>query len=278
MDFTILTGIFASPWSIIRTLLDIAIVAYIFYRLLSPIRGSRAEQLLKGLFILLIFSALFSYLELDMVNWILEKLWIVFAITLPIVFQPELRRFLEHLGRGKFFARSTSGDAMESDQVVVNEIIAAVTLMAHKHVGALIVIARETGIDEYLASGTPMDSLISTGLLINIFEPNTPLHDGAVIIKQGRIQSAACFLPLSSNPAIDIRLGTRHRAGLGITEVSDALAIILSEETGAVSVAKEGRLVRYLDEQDLRDRLEDELIARVSPRDSFWRRRSADGR
>ena len=273
----LLTGIFASPLSIIRTLLDIAIVAYIFYRLLSLIRGSRAEQLLKGLFILLIFSALCSYLELDMVNWILEKLWIVFAISLPIVFQPELRRFLEQLGRGKFFARTSSGEDMESDQIVVNEISTAVKTLAHNRIGALIVIARETGINEYLDSGTPMDSLISAGLLINIFVPNTPLHDGAVIIKQGRIQSAACFLPLSTNPAIDIRLGTRHRAGLGITEVSDALAIIVSEETGAVSVAKEGRLDRYLDEQDLQERLEEELIVRESRRNSLWRRWSTDG-
>ena len=273
----VLTGIFASPWSIIRTLLDIAIVAYVFYRLLSLIRGSRAEQLLKGLFILLIFSALFSYLELDMVNWILEKLWIVFAIALPIVFQPELRRFLEQLGRGNFFARTSSGEDLESDQIVVNEISTAVKVLAHNRIGALIVVARETGINEYLDSGTPLDSLISAGLLINIFVPNTPLHDGAVIIKQGRIQNAACFLPLSTNPAIDIRLGTRHRAGLGISEVSDALAIIVSEETGAVSVAKEGRLDRYLDEQDLQDRLEEELIVRESRRDSFWRRWSTDG-
>jgi diadenylate cyclase len=161
---------------------------------------------------------------------------------------------------------------------VVNAISTAVTVLAHNRIGALIVIARETGINEYLDSGTRLDSLISAGLLINIFVPNTPLHDGAVIIKQGRIQNAACFLPLSSNPAIDIRLGTRHRAGLGITEVSDALAIIVSEETGAVSVAKEGRLVRYLDEQDLQDRLEEELIVRENHRDSFWRRRSTDGR
>jgi diadenylate cyclase len=278
VDLALLSGIFASPWSIIRTLLDIAIVAYIFYRLLSFMRGSRAEQLLKGLFILLILSAVFTYLQLDMVNWLLEKMWIVFAITLPIVFQPELRRFLEQLGRGKFFARTRSGDEMESDRAVVNELITAVKVLAHNRIGALIIIARDTGIEEYLDSGTRMDSLVSAGLLINIFVPNTPLHDGAVIIKAGRIQNAACFLPLSTNPGIDIRLGTRHRAGLGITEVSDAVAIIVSEETGGVSVAKEGRLVRYLDEQDLQDRLEEELVVRVGGSESFWRRWTADGR
>lgn len=277
MDLNFLSGVFASPWNILRSLIDIGIVAYIFYRLLSLIKGSRAEQLLKGLFILLIFSVAVTYLQLDMVNWLLEKLWIIFAITLPIVFQPELRRFLEQLGRGKFFVRSTYLDKMYSDRIV-DEIVMAVQVMAHDRVGALIIIARETGIEEYLDSGTRMDSLVSAGLLINIFVPNTPLHDGAVIIKDGRIQSAACFLPLSSNPAIDGRLGTRHRAALGISEVSDALCIVVSEETGAVSIAREGRLVRYLDEPGLRDILEGELIAEGSPSDSFWRRWSNDGR
>lgn len=278
MDFGLLSGVFASPWNIFRSLLDIAIVAYIFYRLLGLIRGSRAEQLLKGLMILLVLSVAVSYLQLDMVNWILEKLWIVFAISLPIVFQPELRRFLEQLGRGKFLVSSSGGDKVDIQYFVINEIATAVKLLSHDRIGALIVIARDTSIEEFLDSGTFMDSLVSAGLLINIFIPNTPLHDGAVIIKSGRIQHAACFLPLSSNPAIDGKLGTRHRAGLGISEVSDALAVIVSEENGTVSVAREGRLVRYLDDRGLRDMLEDELIVRESRKDSFWRRWSADGR
>jgi len=277
MDQGLLTGVFASPWNIFRSLLDITIVAYIFYRLLGLIRGSRAEQLLKGLFILLVFSVAVSYLQLDMINWILEKLWIGFAITLPIVFQPELRRFLEQLGRGRFFT-SSSADQTESQLYVISEIAAAVRVLAQERVGALIVLARETGIEEFLDSGTRMDSLVSAGLLINIFVPNTPLHDGAVIIKAGRILNAACFLPLSSNPAIDSKLGTRHRAGLGISEVSDAIVIIVSEETGAVSVAREGRLVRFLDDQGLRDMLEDEFIEHQVSRNNFWRRWYPDGR
>jgi len=278
LDLHFLSGVFASPWNILRSLIDIAIVAYIFYRLLGLIKGTRAEQLLKGLFILLIFSLVVSYLQLDMLMWLLGKAWIVFAIALPIVFQPELRRFLEQLGRGKFFVSASSLDKINGNHVVINEIVTAVKVMAQERVGALIVVARETGIEEYLDSGTRMDSLVSAGLLINIFVPNTPLHDGAVIIKECRIQSAACFLPLSSNPAIDGKLGTRHRAALGISEVSDALSIVVSEETGAVSIAKEGRLVRYLDERGLRDMLRDELIAQESRRDSFWRRWSNDGR
>ncbi|PKM78409.1 MAG: TIGR00159 family protein [Firmicutes bacterium HGW-Firmicutes-15] len=278
MDLGLLSGVFASPWNIFRSLLDIAIVAYIFYRLLGLIKGTRAEQLLKGLIILLAFSVVVSYLQLDMVNWLLEKLWIIFAITLPIVFQPELRRILEQLGRGKFFVSSSSGEKMGIYDVVVKEISEAVRVLARNRVGALIVIGRETGIEEFMDSGTTLDSLVSSGILINIFVPNTPLHDGAVIIKEGRIQKAACFLPLSNNPGIDGQLGTRHRAGLGITEVSDALSIIVSEETGAVSVAREGSLVRFLDAQSLKDLLEEELVVRESRRDSFWRRWAADGR
>ncbi|MDD3365002.1 MAG: diadenylate cyclase CdaA [Syntrophomonas sp.] len=278
MDWGFLSGVFASPWNIFRSLLDIAIVAYIFYRLLGLIKGTRAEQLLKGLIILLAFSAVFSYLQLDMLNWILEKLWIVFAVTLPIVFQPELRRILEQLGRGKFFVSSSYGEKLDIYDVVIKEISEAVSVLARNRVGALIVIGRETGIEEFMDSGTNLDSLVSSGILINIFVPNTPLHDGAVIIKEGRIQKAACFLPLSNNPSIDGQLGTRHRAGLGITEVSDALSIIVSEETGAVSVARDGKLVRYLDAQSLTDLLEEELVVRESRRDSFWRRWAADGR
>ncbi|MDD4802521.1 MAG: diadenylate cyclase CdaA [Syntrophomonas sp.] len=278
MDWGFLSGVFASPWNIFRSLLDIVIVAYIFYRLLSLLTGTRAEQLLKGLIILLVFSVAVSYMQLDMVNWLLEKLWILFAITLPIVFQPELRRILEQLGRGRFFVSSSTGEKIDKYDIVIKEISEAASVLARNRVGALIVIARETGIEEFLDSGTPMDSLVSSGILINIFVPNTPLHDGAVIIKDGRIQKAACFLPLSNNPNLDSQLGTRHRAGLGITEVSDAISIIISEETGTISVAREGSLVRYLDATSLKDLLDNELVVQESRRDSFWRRWAADVR
>lgn len=277
MDISLLTGVFASTWDVIRSLADIAIVAYIIYRLLGLIQGSRAEQLLKGVFVLLIFSAVVSYLHLDLLNWLLDKLWILLAIALPIVFQPELRRFLEQLGQGKFLRGTPNISKRDDNQTMVEEISTAVKLLARDKIGALIVIARENDISEYLDSGTRMDSLVSAGLLINVFVPNTPLHDGAVVIKDGRIQSAACFLPLSSNPAIDLKLGTRHRAGLGISEVSDALVVIVSEETGTVSVAREGRLIRYLDETLLRNILEAELITPAARSESIWKRRSSRG-
>lgn len=278
MDFSLLTGVFASPWDVIRSLVDIAIVAYIIYRLLGLIQGSRAEQLLKGVFVLLIFSAAVTLLQLDLLNWLLNKIWIVLAIALPIVFQPELRRVLEQLGQGRFLKTYYGSRTPDANRVMVQEIITAVKLMARVKVGALIVLVRENDIEEYLDSGTRMDSLVSAGLLINIFVPNTPLHDGAVVIKDGRIQSAACFLPLSSNPAVDSKLGTRHRAGLGITEVSDAIAVIVSEETGTISVARGGRLVRYLDEKTLQEILEVELVAPAVQPDRVWKRRPNNGR
>lgn len=254
MDFSFLSGIIASPWNIIRSLIDIAIVAYVFYRILRLISGTRAEQLLKGLVLLLVFSVATSYLKLTVVNWILEKLWIVFAITLPIVFQPELRRILEQLGRGQFFqTRKKAGMSMLDSERIIREIGDAAAVLARNRVGALIILSGETGLGEYQESGTELDALVSAGLLVNIFVPNSPLHDGAVVISEGRIKNAACFLPLSDNPFLEQELGTRHRAAIGISEVSDAIAIVVSEETGAISVASEGKLQRYLDERSLRE-------------------------
>lgn len=258
MDLSFLSGVFASPWDIIRSLIDIAIVAYLFYRILNWVTGTRAEQLLKGLVLLLVFSVGASLLRLEMVNWLVEKLWILFAITLPIVFQPELRRLLEQIGRGSFFGRFTKeGQEYEG---IIKEITDAVAVLAPNKTGALIILTRETGIAEYMESGIELDAVVSSSLLINTFVPNTPLHDGALVINAGRIERAACFLPLSDNPFLAKDLGTRHRAGLGITEVSDAVAVIVSEETGAVSVATGGSLVRFLDNTSLREILQREII------------------
>lgn len=272
MDLSFLSGVFASPWDIIRSLLDIAIVAYVFYRILKLITGTRAEQLLKGLLLLLVFSVLASILKLDMVNWLVEKLWILFAITLPIVFQPELRRLLEQIGRGSFFSSKRSNLEVDEYNRILQELTDAVAVLSRNKIGALIVLTRETGIGEHTESGIELDAIVTASLLINIFVPNTPLHDGAIVINEGRIEKAACFLPLSDNPFLDKDLGTRHRAGIGITEVSDAIAIIVSEETGSVSVATEGKLHRYLDAQSMREILERELASPPRLRDTFLRR------
>ncbi len=272
MDLTFLTGVFASPWNIIRSLIDIFIVAYIIYRLLRLIKGTRGEQLLKGVVILLVFSVAASYMQLDMITWLLEKLWIVFAIALPIVFQPELRRLLEQLGRGSFFASSRSSGIYPPESNLYKEIIDAVTVLSRNKVGALIVVCGEDDINEHLESGVFLDSMVSSQLLISIFIPHTPLHDGAVIINQGRIERAACFLPLTKNPVLDKELGTRHRAGLGISELSDTLVIIVSEETGAISLARDGKLTPYLDAQGLKDILYEELPEKEKWQDFFKRR------
>ncbi len=271
MDFSLLSGVIASPWDIIRTLIDISIVAYVFYRILRLISGTRAEQLLKGLVLLLGFSVIISYLNLTMVKWLMEKLWIIFAITLPIVFQPELRRLLEQIGRGSFFSTRKMSTLQNSD-IMIRHISDAAAVLSRNRVGALIIITRETGIGEYMESGTDLDSLVSAALLINIFVPNSPLHDGAVVISSLRIEKAGCFLPLSDNPYLDPELGTRHRAGVGITEVSDAIAVIVSEETGAISIAKEGKLQRHLDDRSLRDNLTEELAVGVDWRTNLKRR------
>jgi len=272
LDFSFLTGVLASPWDILRSLIDIGIVAYVFYRLLGLFRSTRAEQLLKGLILLLVFTVAASYLKLDMVNWLVEKLWILFAITLPIVFQPEIRRFLEYLGRRSFFTSHTKISLKEEYDRVIREVCEAAKVLSRNRVGALIVLTRETGIAEYMDSGVKLDALVSSGLLINIFVPKTPLHDGAVVITEGRIDTAACFLPLSVNPNLDKELGTRHRAGIGISEVSDALVVIVSEETGTISLAREGRLQRYLDGDSLKEILNRELQSQEQAAESLIKR------
>lgn len=277
MDLSFLSGVFASPWDILRSLVDITIVSYLFYRLLGLIRGTRAEQLLKGLVLLLAFSAIASFLKLTMVNWLVEKLWILFAIVLPIVFQPELRRLLEQLGRGHFFPNHDTEWGVDEYEVVIEQIADAISTLSRTKVGALIILTRQTDISEYMDSGVEMDSIVSAGLLINIFVPNTPLHDGAVIIKEGRLSKAACFLPLSDNPYLDKKVGTRHRAGLGIAEVSDAVAVIVSEETGNISIAREGSLIKCSDAQNLKDALTKEFVVQEKWGDIFRRRWSADG-
>ena len=272
MSLSFLSGVIASPWDIIRSLIDIGIVAYVFYRVLGLIRGTRAEQLLKGLVLLLVFTVIASYLKLDMVNWLVEKLWILFAITIPIVFQPEIRRFLEQLGRGSFFVPRRFLSKMEEYESIIAEVSTAAKVLSRNRVGALIVLTRQTGIAEYLESGVKMDSLVSSALLINLFVPNTPLHDGAVVINEGRIDRAACFLPLSDNPDLDPQMGTRHRAGLGISEISDALVLIVSEETGMISLAREGFMQRGLDGDSLKEILTQELLKYQSPGDNLLRR------
>jgi diadenylate cyclase len=237
-----------------KTVIDILVVAYVIYRLLMLIKGTRAIQLLKGLAVLVVASTVSARFNLYTLNWLLEKTWTALFVALPVVFQPELRRALEQLGRGSWLGRSLYASDEERRRVV-QEIVRASEALSRRRTGALIVLMRETGLQEYIESGVRMDALVTAELLVNIFEPNTPLHDGAVIIQSGRVLAAACLLPLTDNASLGKELGTRHRSAIGITEHSDAVALVVSEETGIVSLAVDGRIARGLNSQDLEQRL-----------------------
>ena len=256
-----------------RSIVDIAVVAVVLYQLIMLIKGTRAVQLLKGILVLLILSNLAKFLGLDTITWLLDHVWQMFFIALPVVFQPELRRALEQIGRGRFFIRHPQAPGPEIFQQMTEELVRCTQILSKNRIGALIVLERETGIQEYVDTGIKIDGVVSSEFLVNVFIPNTPLHDGAVIIRDNRVAAAGCFLPLSENPNIQKELGTRHRAALGLTEVSDAFIIIVSEETGAISVAQDGKLTRFLDEKGLRELLTNELQVQSSKKSyvPFWR-------
>lgn len=239
---------------VILSVVDVAIVAYLFYRVFVLIRGTRAVQLLKGIAILFVLVSLTQWLRLYTVNWLLVQVRTMLLVALPIVFYPELRRALEQIGRGKIFTSSFFRAQNESAFKVVDEIVRASFDLAASKTGALIVVEQETGLEEYMEGAVRLDALVSAELLQNIFVPNTPLHDGAVIVRGDRIVAAACFLPSTQDP-VTVELGSRHRAAIGVTQVSDAVAIVVSEETGTVSLAAGGRLIRGLDAKTLRDKL-----------------------
>nr|WP_206708497.1 diadenylate cyclase CdaA [Koleobacter methoxysyntrophicus] len=228
-------------------LIDIAIVAYVAYRAILLIRGTRAVQLIKGLAVLIISTKASEWLGLYTINWLLRNTMTVGVIALLIVFQPELRRALEQLGRGGFLVNPFFSISEEEINKLINELAHAVQVFTKNKMGALIVLERNTGLNEVIETGIEIGGKVTAELLVNIFIPNTPLHDGAVVIRNDKIMAAGCFLPLTENPNLSKELGTRHRAALGITEQSDAVSIIVSEETGVISVAVDGKLTRYLD-------------------------------
>lgn len=228
-------------------LIDMAIVAYVAYRAILLIRGTRAVQLIKGLAVLIISTKASEWLGLYTINWLLRNTMTVGVIALLIVFQPELRRALEQLGRGGFLVNPFFSISEEEINKLINELAHAVQVFAKNKMGALIVLERNTGLNDVIETGIEISGRVTAELLVNIFIPNTPLHDGAVVIRNDKIMAAGCFLPLTENPNLSKELGTRHRAALGITEQSDAVSIIVSEETGVISVAVDGKLTRYLD-------------------------------
>lgn len=257
----------------LKDIIDILIVTYIIYHLILLVRGTRAIQLLKGLLVLVLIWAASTWFDLYTLKWLMNQMFTFGVLAVFIIFQPELRRGLEQLGRGKLFGRNAADDEELSKEI--GAVIKAVNYLSRRKIGALLVFERNTGLNEYTESGIPMQSMISSELLINIFIPNTPLHDGAVIVQNRRIAAAGCYLPLSENPFISKELGTRHRAAIGISEVGDAVSIVVSEETGQISLAIEGQVVRDINEESLISKLYEELGPnpnQVEKRKPFWKR------
>jgi diadenylate cyclase len=249
-----------APWSTISVALDILLVAVVIYQVLVMIRGTRAAPMLAGVAVVAIIFYLARVGELTTLNWLISRLLPYVLFALIVVFQSEIRHVLANVGRRLRFGR---GSASESD--TYDDIVLAANLFSQHQTGALIVIEREIGLRTYIESGVPLDARLSYDLLATIFRPSAPLHDGAVIVQKERVAAAACFLPLSMNPVLSTQLGTRHRAGMGITEETDAIAVIVSEETGAISVAVGGKIERDLSVEQLRERLSGELRRYMSP-------------
>jgi diadenylate cyclase len=238
-------------------LLDIFIVAFIVYQILMLIRGTRAVQLVIGLGLLFAVYVISRWLGLYTLQWLLSYVGLVVPIALLVLFQPELRRMLEQLGRGSVSLVGFTPHGLDREGAIrlVNDIARAARILGSRKIGALVAIERRTGLEDFIETGIRIDAVVTVQLLINVFFPNTPLHDGAVIIRGNRLAAAGCLLPLSERPGLARPLGTRHRAAIGLTDVTDALAVVVSEETGTISLAVGGRLERGLTEEELKVRL-----------------------
>lgn len=255
--------------------LDILLVAFIFFWLLYLVRGTRAVPLLRGVvFLIIVVTLLSSLTRLRAFGWLTQRALPALLVAIPVVFQQELRRALERVGRaGTLFGRATGGRA--ALEQTLTAIAQACHILSEGRHGALIVLERETGLQEFVDSGVLLDAAITSDLLVTIFDPHTMLHDGAVIVRRGRILAAACVLPLSTAFLADRQLGLRHRAGIGVTEESDAIAVVVSEERGSISIAHNGRIIRNLDAK----RLETVLQAFFQPvLERAWPRWSAQVR
>lgn len=243
----------------IKDFLDIVIVSYIFYKLYLLIKETRAEQLMKGILILIFITKAAEVAQLHSLSWLLNNTIKAGMFALVIVFQPELRRVLERLGQTQFISLANKTQKNDT-QRIVEELVEGCASLARQKIGALIVIERKTGINEIVQTGTFLDADISRQLLINLFIPNTPLHDGAVVIRRDKVVAAGCFLPLTENKFLNQELGTRHRAALGISERSDCISLVVSEETGGISIAQNGKLYKGLTAETLKEMLNKGLM------------------
>lgn len=248
-------------------LLDVAIVAFIVYRVLLLIKGTRAMQMLTGLGILAIGFFLSSALELFTTHWLLSHFFDYLVLIVIVLFQDDLRRALTNVGKNPFFSSAST----EAERANVDEIARAATRLARERIGGLVVLERETGLKNFIETGSKIDSQVKAELIYSIFVPTSPIHDGAVIITGGRIAAAGCFLPLSKDPNIDKRYGTRHRAALGITEDSDAIVVLISEEAGEAHLVKNGKIITNLSESEMVQSLS-ALLDLSRPNESLPRR------
>ncbi|WP_139693267.1 diadenylate cyclase CdaA [Sporolactobacillus terrae] len=238
-------------------IIDILIVTYVIYKVIMIIRGTKAVQLAKGILVIVAVWFLSSLFQLRTLEWILNNAITYGLFAIIVIFQPELRRLLEQLGRGRLFSRGTQVE--EEHKQMADAIVKATSYMAKRRIGALMSIERKTGLNEYIETGIQLNGNLTSQLLINIFIPNTPLHDGAVIIRGTEVVAAACYLPLSESPFISKELGTRHRAAMGVSEVTDSLTVVVSEETGGITVTKNGEMFREISEERLQEMLQHEL-------------------
>lgn len=235
-----------------QSVVDILCITYVIYRLLLIIRGTRATQMLVGLFVLMIVTFIAKWSDLRAIHWLLQNFWTIWVLAIIVLFQPELRRALAQVGPRRFFE---AFHRIEKS-TLIEEVVRASVALGSKRTGALIVFEGDTKLEGYVDVGTPLDALVSRELLLSIFNTRGPLHDGAVIISGGKVALAGCFLPLASEQKPSKDLGTRHRAAIGLTEETDAVVIVVSEETGNISIAREGELLRDLDAISLRRNLE----------------------
>jgi len=267
MSFLGLTG----PLDIIRMLIEISVVSYVVFKVIQLVRETRAIQLVKGLLFILVFSKLSQMMGLKTIAFLLQGALQIFGFGLIVLFQPELRRALEKLGSSGFKDFMIRKDSEERLRIIatIESIVQACAAFSKDYIGALIIIERETKIGDIINTGTQINALVSSELLGNIFTPKTPLHDGAVIISNNTIKAAACYLPLTQNAGLSRELGTRHRAALGITEVSDAIAVVVSEESGKISYAHNGGLTRSLTPDMLRKALSKFLLESENDRKLF---------
>lgn len=247
--FGALSGLLS--WRNVFNVLDILLVWFLLFQLLKIIRHTKAVNILSGLFVFILVKISSSLLGLETIDWLMNNIIQWAVIGMIIIFQPEIRRALEHLGQRLFQSKQRMG-AQDPVVAMVDAIVQASNYMAKRRIGALISLEKQQTLNEFVRTGIKIDAAVSQELLINIFIPNTPLHDGAVIIQEGRVASATSFLPLSENPSIPKNLGTRHRAAVGLSEVSDALTVIVSEETGNISVTYEGQIKQALSPDALR--------------------------